>query len=119
MGIIEVDEFAKKLINQGMIQGRSNFAYRINGENKYVSKGQKNQYDTTPIHVDVNIVKDDILDIEAFKNSRPDATAPHVQLADESVFIGEAASSESYLVMHKIINACKITGNKQEKRLLN
>ncbi len=73
MGIIEVDEFAKKLINQGMIQGRSNLAYRINGENKYVSKKLKDQYNTTPIHVDVNLVKDDILNIEAFKQSRPDA----------------------------------------------
>ncbi|GAB4239309.1 MAG: leucine--tRNA ligase [Ekhidna sp.] len=73
MNIIEVDEYAKKLVNQGMIQGRSNFAYRINRQNKYVSKGLKNQYETTPIHVDVNIVKDDLLDVEAFKQSRPDA----------------------------------------------
>lgn len=82
LGIIEVDEFAKKLINQGMIQGRSNFAYRINGENKYVSKGLKSQYDTTPIHIDVNIIKDDILDIEAFKESRPDATDAEFILED-------------------------------------
>lgn len=88
MGIIEVDEFAKKLINQGMIQGRSNFAYRINGENKYVSKGLKNQYDTTPIHVDVNIVKDDILDIEAFKESRQDATNAEFILEDGKYICG-------------------------------
>jgi leucyl-tRNA synthetase len=88
MRIIEVDEFAKKLINQGMIQGRSNFAYRINGENKYVSKGQKNQYDTTPIHVDVNIVKDDILNIEAFKNSRPDTTDADFILEDGKYICG-------------------------------
>lgn len=72
-GFIAVDEYAKKLVNQGMIQGRSSFAHRINGENKYVSKGLKVDYETTPIHVDVNIVKDDILDVEAFKNSRLDA----------------------------------------------
>lgn len=88
MGIIEVDEFAKKLINQGMIQGRSNFAYRINGENKYVSNGLKSQHDTTPIHVDVNIVKDDILDIEAFKQSRPDATDAAFILEDGKYHCG-------------------------------
>jgi len=73
LGFIEVDEYAKKLVNQGMIQGRSSFAYRVAGENKYVSYGLKDDYDTTPIHVDVNIVKDDILDIEAFKKFRPDS----------------------------------------------
>lgn len=72
-GIIEKDEYAKKLVNQGMIQGRSSFAHRINGENKYVSNGLKANYQTTPIHVDVNIVKDDVLNIEDFKKSRLDA----------------------------------------------
>ncbi|MEQ6165584.1 leucine--tRNA ligase [Ekhidna sp. MALMAid0563] len=88
MGIIEVDEYAKKLINQGMIQGRSNFAYRVNGENKYVSKGLKNQHQTTPIHVDVNIVKDDVLDIEAFKKSRPDAADAEFILEDGKYICG-------------------------------
>ncbi|WP_462249971.1 leucine--tRNA ligase [Ekhidna sp.] len=73
LGIVEVDEYARKLVNQGMIQGRSSFAYRVNGENKYVSKALKGSYSTTPIHVDVNIVKDDILDIEAFKKFKSDA----------------------------------------------
>jgi leucyl-tRNA synthetase len=73
MGYIKVDEYAKKLVNQGMIQGRSSFAYRVAGENKYVSYGLKDKYNTTPIHVDVNIVKDDVLDIEAFKKFRPDS----------------------------------------------
>lgn len=72
MGIVPVDEYAKKLVNQGMIQGRSNFAYRINGTKKFVSKGLKDDYETTAIHVDVSHVKDDILDVEAFKKSRPD-----------------------------------------------
>ena len=88
MGIIEVDEYAKKLINQGMIQGRSNFAYRINGENKYVSKGLKNQFQTTAIHVDVNIVKDDVLDIDAFKKSRPDAKNAEFILEDGKYVCG-------------------------------
>jgi leucyl-tRNA synthetase len=71
-GYIKVDEYAKKLINQGMIQGRSNFVYRIKNENIYVSEGLRNQYDTYPLNVDVNIVKDDILDIEGFKSFRSD-----------------------------------------------
>lgn len=82
MGIIEVDEYAKKLVNQGMIQGRSSFAYRVNGENKYVSKGLAKDYDTTPIHVDVSIVRDDIMDVEAFKSFRPDAKDAEFILED-------------------------------------
>ncbi len=62
----------KKLINQGMIQGRSNFVYRVKGTNKFVSHGLKDEYDVTPLHVDVNIVDNDILDIEAFKNWNPE-----------------------------------------------
>lgn len=61
------DEPFKKLINQGMIQGRSNFVYRINGTNRFVSLNLKDQYDTTAIHVDVNIVDNDVLDIDKFK----------------------------------------------------
>jgi len=72
-GYIQVEEYAKKLINQGMIQGRSSLAYRVKGENKFVSKGLCDEFDTTPIHVDVNLVKDDVLDVEAVKKSRPDA----------------------------------------------
>ena len=70
------DEPFKKLVNQGMIQGRSNFVYRIEDEGadkgKFVSFGLKDQYTTTPIHVDVNIVSADILDIEAFRVWRPE-----------------------------------------------
>lgn len=71
------EEPFEKLVNQGMIQGRSNFVYRINNENHseapvFVSLALKNQYKTTPIHVDVNIVHGDVLDIEAFKAWRPE-----------------------------------------------
>jgi leucyl-tRNA synthetase len=66
-GYISFDEPAKKLINQGMIQGRSNFVYRVKGKNQFVSYGLKDQYDTTKLHVDVNLVDNDILNIEAFK----------------------------------------------------
>lgn len=65
------DEPFKKLINQGMIQGRSNFVYRINGTNKFVSFNLKDKYDVTPLHVDVNIVSNDILDIAAFREWNP------------------------------------------------
>lgn len=58
----------KKLVNQGMIQGRSNFVYRINGTSKFVSFGLKDSYETTALHVDVNIVDNDVLDTEAFRN---------------------------------------------------
>ena len=66
------EEPFKKLINQGMIQGRSNFVYRIQGTNTFVSAGLKDQYKTTEIHVDVNIVKNDILDLNAFRAWMPE-----------------------------------------------
>ena len=72
LGVSEVEEPFSKLINQGMIQGRSNFVYRIKDTNTFVSYGLKDQYDTTPIHVDVNIVSADVLDVEAFKAWRPE-----------------------------------------------
>ncbi|QEC54234.1 leucine--tRNA ligase [Anseongella ginsenosidimutans] len=72
IGRIPVKEPAKKLINQGMIQGRSNFVYRVKGSNTFVSYGLKDQYDTTSLHVDVNIVQNDILDTEKFKAFNPD-----------------------------------------------
>lgn len=67
MGMVVKEEPFKKLINQGMIQGRSNFVYRVKGTNQFVSYGLRKQYDTQRIHVDVNIVENDVLDLEAFK----------------------------------------------------
>ena len=72
LGYVCEKEPFKKLINQGMIQGRSNFVYRIKNTNTFVSNGLKDKYDTTEIHVDINIVYNDRLDIEAFKNWRPE-----------------------------------------------
>jgi leucyl-tRNA synthetase len=74
LGYVQEEEFAKKLINQGMIQGRSNFVYRLKDTEKvtFVSFGLKDQYQVAALHVDVNIVENDILDIEAFKKSRND-----------------------------------------------
>lgn len=70
LGLCCKDEPFKKLINQGMIQGRSSFVYRINGSNTFVSYGLKDDYETTALHVDINIVDNDILDIDAFRNWR-------------------------------------------------
>ncbi len=72
IGLACKDEPFKKLINQGMIQGRSNFVYRIKGTNKFVSYNLKDNYDTTPIHVDINIVDNDVLNIDAFKKWQKD-----------------------------------------------
>lgn len=75
-GFVTEEEPFKKLINQGMIQGRSNFVYRVKGGDAsqpvFVSAGIKDQYDTTPLHVDVNIVANDVLDVETFKATRKD-----------------------------------------------
>jgi leucyl-tRNA synthetase len=72
LGLVPNKEPFKKLINQGMIQGRSNFVYRINGTNKFVSYNLKDQYETQRLHVDINIVHNDILDIESFKKWQPE-----------------------------------------------
>ena len=77
LGYVPEEEFAKKLINQGMIQGRSNFVYRLKDSAKvtFVSHGLKDQYDVAALHVDVNIVENDVLDLDAFKKSRNDVPA--------------------------------------------
>ena len=89
------EEPYEKLVNQGMIQGRSNFVYRINSDDHskapvFVSLGQKDKYDTTPIHVDVNIVHADVLDVEAFKAWRPEY--------NNAEFIFEDGTSSSDLI---------------------
>lgn len=72
IGLVVKDEPFKKLINQGMIQGRSNFVFRVKGTNQFVSNYLRHQYDVTPIHVDVNIVHNDVLDLEAFRRWNPE-----------------------------------------------
>lgn len=72
LGVICKDEPFQKLINQGMIQGRSNFVYRVVGTNKFVSLNLKDEYETQQIHVDVNLVANDVLDIERFRNWMPE-----------------------------------------------
>ena len=87
LGIVVEEEPFKKLINQGMIQGRSNFVYRIKDTNTFVSAGKKKDYDVTPIHVDVNIVKNDVLDTEAFRKWRPEYNDAQFVLEDDGRYI--------------------------------
>lgn len=103
IGVSCEDEPFKKLINQGMIQGRSNFVYRINGTNEFVSLGLKDQYDTMPLHVDVNIVSNDVLDIEAFRKWRPEFADAEFILEDGKYICGWAVEkmSKSY---HNVVN---------------
>ncbi len=95
LGIVCEDEPFRKLINQGMIQGRSNFVYRIKDTNTFVSLGLKKDYDVTPIHVDVNIVNNDILDIEAFKAWRPEFETAEFILEDGKYVCGWAVEKMS------------------------
>ena len=95
LGKIVSDEPFKKLINQGMIQGRSNFAYRIKDTNTFVSAGLKDQYDVTPIHVDVNIVSNDILDTEKFRAWRPEFANAEFILEDGKYICGWAVEKMS------------------------
>jgi leucyl-tRNA synthetase len=109
IGLVNEEEFAKKLINQGMIQGRSNFVYRIkssNGEGKkpvFVSAGLKDQYEVTPLHVDVNIVSNEILDIAAFKAWRSDFAEAEFILEGDKYICGvevEKMSKSKYNVVN-------------------
>ena len=95
IGIVCEEEPFKKLVNQGMIQGRSNFVYRIKDTNTFVSLNLKNNYEITPIHVDVNIVNNDILDIEAFKKWRPEFNTAQFILEDGKYICGWAVEKMS------------------------
>ncbi len=95
LGYVVKEEPYKKLINQGMIQGRSNFVYRINGTNKFVSLNLKDEYETTAIHVDVNIVSNDVLDTEKFKNWNPEYKTAEFILEDGKYVCGWAVEKMS------------------------
>lgn len=95
LGVSVKEEPFQKLINQGMIQGRSNFVYRIKDTNTFVSYNLKDQYDVTPLHVDVNIVSNDILDVEAFKNWRPEYNNAEFILEDGKYVCGWAVEKMS------------------------
>jgi len=95
LGYVCKDEPFKKLVNQGMIQGRSNFVYRIKGTNTFVSYNLKDKYDTMEIHVDVNMVRNDILDIQAFKAWNPEYANAEFILEDDKYVCGWAIEKMS------------------------
>ena len=102
MDLVSEQEPFKKMINQGMILGRSNFAYRVKDTNTFVSYGLKDQYETTAIHVDVNLVENDVLDVAAFKAWRPDFTNAEFILEDGAYKCGaevEKMSKSKYNVV--------------------
>ncbi|MCF0177454.1 MAG: leucine--tRNA ligase [Bacteroidales bacterium] len=103
LGYVCEKEPFKKLINQGMIQGRSNFVYRIKNTNTFVSYGLKDGYDTTEIHVDVNIVHNDRLDMEAFKKWMPDFAGAEFILEDGEYICGYAVEKMSKS-MYNVVN---------------
>ena len=94
-GEVVEDEPFRKLINQGMIQGRTSFVYRIKDTNTYVSAGLKDQYDTTPIRVDINLVDNDVLDLEGFKAWRPDFADAEFVLENGKYICGYAVEKMS------------------------
>ncbi len=103
LGHVNQEEPFKKLINQGMIQGRSNFVYRVKGKNKFVSKGLKKDYDTTPMHVDVSLCYNDELNLDGFKNWRPDLADAEFILEDGKYICGwevEKMSKSKYNVVN-------------------
>ena len=100
LGVSCKEEPFQKLVNQGMIQGRSNFVYRVNSDDHtkapvFVSAGLKDQYDTTPIHVDVNIVSADVLDTEAFRKWRPEYENAEFIMEDGKYICGWAVEKMS------------------------
>lgn len=99
LGTAKIEEPFERLVNQGMIQGRSNFVYRVKDSDKeaplFVSLNLKDQYDTTPIHVDVNIVSGDVLDIDAFKAWRPEFKNAQFVLENDKYVCGWAIEKMS------------------------
>ncbi len=103
IGAVSIEEPFQKMINQGMIQGRSNFVYRVKGSNQFVSYGLKDNYDTSAMHVDVNIVHNDQLNLEKFKSWRPDLADAEFLLEDGKYICGaevEKMSKSKYNVVN-------------------
>jgi leucyl-tRNA synthetase len=103
LGLVNQEEPFKKLINQGMIQGRSNFVYRIKDTNTFVSHGLKDQHEVTALHVDVNIVENDILDLDRFKAWRPDFAEAEFILEDGKYHVGVEVEKMSKS-KHNVVN---------------
>ncbi len=103
LGYTIKEEPFKRLINQGMIQGRSNFVYRVIGTNTYVSYNLRKQYEVQQLHVDVNIVENDVLDTEKFREWRPDFAEAEFILEDGKYFCGSEVEKMSKS-MHNVVN---------------
>ncbi len=103
LGYVCEDEPFRKLINQGMIQGRSNFVYLVPGTNKFISLGLKDRYETIPVHVDVNIVRNDRLDLEAFRRWRPEYADAEFVLENGEYICGWAIEKMSKS-MYNVVN---------------
>jgi leucyl-tRNA synthetase len=103
IGLVCKEEPYKKLINQGMIQGRSNIVYRVKNGNTFVSFNLKKEYDVTEMHVDVNIVENDVLDLEAFKRWRPDLADADFILEDGKYICGSEVEKMSKS-LHNVVN---------------
>ena len=107
LGCVCEPEPFRKLVNQGMIQGRSNFVYRVVGTNKFVSLGLRDQYETQEIHVDVNIVHNDILDLDAFRAWMPDFRDAEFILEDGKYICGWAIEKMSKS-MYNVVNPDRV-----------
>ena len=110
LGYVCEDEPFRKLINQGMIQGRSNFVYRVVGTNKFVSLGLKDQYETQEIHVDISLVRNDRLDLEGFRAWRPEFENAEFILEDGEYVCGWAVEKMSKS-MFNVVNPDDICDN--------
>ena len=104
LNVSAVEEPFQKLVNQGMIQGRSNFVYRIKDTNTFVSLNLKDKYEVTPIHVDVNIVSNDVLDIEAFKAWRPEYNDAEFVLEEGNKYVCGWAVEKMSKSMFNVVN---------------
>ncbi len=103
IGAVAEDEPFRKLVNQGMIQGRSSFVYRIMNSNTFVSHGLRGDYDTTPIRVDISLVNNDVLDTEAFRGWRPEYADAEFILEDGRYVCGHAVEKMSKS-MYNVVN---------------
>ncbi|MGY2132449.1 leucine--tRNA ligase [Hymenobacter sp. HD11105] len=104
LGLVSGNEPFQKLINQGMILGRSNFVYRINGTNTFVSLGKKEQYETTALHVDVSIVDNDVLDVERYKKWREENATAEFILEENGTYLCGTEVEKMSKSKHNVVN---------------
>ena len=104
LGIVCEDEPFRKLINQGMIQGRSSFVYRVKDSNKFVSYPLKDQYDVQPLRVDISMVTDDVLDQDAFRAWRPEFADAEFITGEDGKYICGSAVEKMSKSMFNVVN---------------